>query len=87
MRVPGTAVACYGGLAAAVFERQGKQLRVFEETLTNPCVEAFAAAYQKGKIFPGLKRIVVKEYPKIAADALAEAGFHREMQDYVLYRQ
>lgn len=87
MRVSGTAVACYGGLAAAVFERQGRQLRVFEETLTNPCIEAFAAAYQKGKIFPGLKRIVVKEYPKIAADALAGAGFHREMQDYVLYRQ
>lgn len=86
MRVPGTAVACYGGLVVAVFERQGRQLRVFEEAWTKLCVEEFAAAYQKGKIFPGLKRIVVKEYPKTAAGMLAQAGFHKEMQDYVLYR-
>lgn len=87
IRVLGTAVACYGGLAAAVLERQGRQLRIFDETLTKPCMEAFADAYQKGNIFPGLKRIVIKEYPPIAADMLAAAGFHKEMQDYVLYRQ
>lgn len=86
LRVPGTAVACYGGLTAAVLERQGRQLRIFEERLAKRCMKEFAAAYQKGKIYPGQKRIVVKEYPKAASDALAEAGFLKEMQDYVLYR-
>jgi len=32
-----------------------------------------------------VKRIVVKEYPAEAGEALRQAGFRREMQDYVLY--
>ena len=42
--------------------------------------------YRRGRILPGKKRIVVKEYPSEAAVLLTESGFLREMQDYVLYR-
>lgn len=86
LRVPGTAVACFRGIPVAVMERQGKVLRIFEEELAGEGMRIFAEVYQKGKIFAGWKRIVVKEYPDFAKEALAGAGFRKEMQDYVLYR-
>ena len=86
MNVPGNAVACYGGLPVAVMERQGNVLRVFEDGQMEECLQLFAQEYKKGRIFPSLKRIVVKKYPDLAPEALMHAGFFREMQDYVLYR-
>ncbi len=86
INVPGTAVACCGGTPAAVIERQGATLRVFEEELAEACLVEFSACYKKGKLFPARKRIVVKNYPDFAGEALTRAGFFREMQDYVLYR-
>ena len=86
INVPGTAVACCGGMPAAVIERQGATLRVFEEELAEACLAEFSACYKKGKLFPARKRIVVKNYPDFAGEALTRAGFFREMQDYVLYR-
>ena len=85
-RVPGTAAACLGGRVAAVMERQGKLLRLFEPDTAKACMKAFAREYDRGKIFAGIKRIVLKEYPDEAREALEAAGFRREMQDYVLYR-
>ncbi|MBD5527216.1 MAG: DEAD/DEAH box helicase [Lachnospiraceae bacterium] len=46
----------------------------------------FAEEFRCGRIFPGKKRISVKEYPTCAAQALAAGGFTHEIQDYVLYR-
>ena len=86
MNVPGNAVACHGGMPVAVMERQGNTLRVFEEGQLEACLWMFAQEYKKGRIFPNLKRIVVKTYPDSAKEALTRAGFFREMQDYVLYR-
>lgn len=85
INVPGTAVACYGGLPVAVMERQGKVLRIWQEELQEECVRLFAERFKQGSIFAGMKRIVVKEYPDTAGEALRQAGFRREMQDYVLY--
>lgn len=85
INVPGTAVACYGGLPIAVMERQGKILHVFEEELQDECLRLFAEKFKQGSIFADRKRIVVKEYPDAAAEALRQAGFRKEMQDYVLY--
>ncbi len=87
LNVPGTAVAFAGGIPAAVMERQGKVLRVFEDGLQEECLLLFVKEYRRGKLFPAQKRIVVKEYPKQAAEALKQAGFSREMSDYVLYRR
>lgn len=90
LNVPGSAVACYGGIPVAVMERQGNTLRILEEdmeeNLLEECIRIFAEDYKRGKIFPSLKRIVVKKYPDIAGEALLRAGFFCEMQDYVLYK-
>lgn len=86
LNVTGSAAAFFGGTPAAVMERQGKTLRIFEESLAGECMKTFAEEYERGKIYPTVKRIVVKEYPEAAKDALSGAGFIREMQDYVLYR-
>ncbi|MDE5892070.1 MAG: DEAD/DEAH box helicase [Acetatifactor sp.] len=106
INVPGTAVVFRDGLPVAVFERQGKVLRLLG-TEKRQCDEVqdsvpgegdlqadvlcealalFAEEYRRGRIFPGKKRISVKEYPKQAAQALAASGFLHEIQDYALYR-
>ncbi len=86
LNVAGSAVACCGGLPVMVMERQGKTLRVLEEDVMEECLRLFVEEYKGGKIFPMQKRIVVKEYPDTAKEALAKAGFLKEMQDYVLYK-
>lgn len=101
VNVPGTAVAFQGGLPVAVFERQGRVLRCFgteelresdsersrlRENELKELLTLFAQEYRGGRIFPGKKRVSVKEYPAQAADALAAGGFLHEVQDYVLYR-
>ena len=86
LNVPGNLVACHTGRPVAVFERQGKTLRVFEEQSLTESLTLFAEEYRRGKLFRDKKRIVVKEYPDNAAEALSGAGFLREMRDYVLYR-
>ncbi|MBD5511836.1 MAG: DEAD/DEAH box helicase [Lachnospiraceae bacterium] len=86
LNVPGSAVACFGGLPVMVMERQGKTLRILEEEHQDACLKLFVEEYKSGKIFPAQKRIVVKEYPDMAREALTKAGFLKEMQDYVLYK-
>ena len=85
--VQGTAVALKRGLPVALFERQGHTLRVFDEDILVEVLNAFIAAFNKGHIFPALKRLTVKQYPLNSAQALTEARFVRVIQDYVLYRQ
>lgn len=86
MCVPGTVVALREGVPTVIFERQGKILRVFDMDLLSEALELFAKNYTARRIFPAMSRITVKQYPPEAAEALAVAGFKREMQDYVLYR-
>ena len=86
VNVPGTAVAFRNGLPVALFERQGKTLRVFERDGLKEILCLFVEEFRRGRIFPGKKRIVVKEYPAEASEVLTESGFMREMQDYCLYR-
>ena len=49
LNVPGTAVACCRGIPAAVLERQGATLRVFEKELAEACLADFSLCYKKGK--------------------------------------
>lgn len=86
LNVPGTAVCLYKGLPAAVFEQQGKSFRLFEEEKLSEALQNFVRAYQERRIFPGLNRLVVKKYPECAGTAFREAGFMKEITDYVLYR-
>lgn len=86
INVPGTAVALRAGFPIAVFERNGKTLRVFDSEGLQECLRLFAEEFSRGKIYAGRKRIVVKEYPEDAQEAFVGTGFRREMMDYVLYR-
>ncbi len=86
MNVPGTAVALKGGAVAAVFERQGKSLTVFESDCLAAVLDDFVKAFRQRRLYPSVKRIMLKQYPKEAEEALTQAGFTREMQDFVLYR-
>ncbi len=84
--LPGTAVAMRAGLPIAVLERQGKLLRVFESEYLVQAMRAFALDYSRRRIFTAQNRLLIREYPPEAVKALTEAGFKRELQDYVLYR-
>lgn len=86
LAVPGTAVALCGGRLAAVMERQGKVLRVHEPEAAEEILEEFVNNFRQSALFPEVKRLTVKEYPPEAGEALAKAGFIREMNDFVLYR-
>jgi ATP-dependent Lhr-like helicase len=86
MNLPGTAVALSAGRPAAILERQGKVLRVFEPDSLADTLDAFSKDYHRKRIFPSVNRIVVKQYPADADEALTKAGFLREFNDYVLYR-
>lgn len=86
VNLPGTAVAFRGGVPVVLFEKQGKTLRVFEKEGVTEILRLFTDAYKKGSIFRGKKRIVVKDYPAGAVEALVESGFVRNVQDYVLYQ-
>ncbi|MCM1025049.1 MAG: DEAD/DEAH box helicase [Roseburia sp.] len=86
LNVPGTLAAFRGGCPEAIFERQGSVLRVLEQEKAEENLCLFAEEFHRGRILPGKKRVVVKEYPSEAAAALEAAGFLREMQDYTLYR-
>ena len=68
-----------------MLERRGRQLRVFDGDGLEEVLQAFVQAFRSRRIFPGMKRLVVKEYPPEAQRALQKAGFLKEMQDYVLY--
>jgi ATP-dependent Lhr-like helicase len=86
LNVPGTAAALRSGIPVAVFERQGKTLRVFDHTSLPEALRIFSADFTRRTLFPTLNRLTVSQYPKEAEEALAAAGFKREMQGYVLYR-
>ncbi|MPN05855.1 hypothetical protein SDC9_153109 [bioreactor metagenome] len=84
--IAGSAVALKSGVPVVVFERQGKTLRVFEQSSLAEALSAFVRDYAGKRIFAEQRRIVVKEYPKDAEELLKKAGFMRELQDFVLYR-
>lgn len=90
MRMPGTAVALYGGLPVLAWERQGRVLRILGDDGQNfpveQAIERFVNHFQSRRLFAKLKRLTVKEYPPGYGEKLKEAGFRHEMQDYVLYR-
>ena len=84
--LPGTVVALRAGVPVAVLERQGRTLRVFEPDHLAEALQAFSRDYAGRRIFPSQNRIMVKDYPQEAAEALGAAGFSLALQDYVLHR-
>ncbi|MCL2634788.1 MAG: DEAD/DEAH box helicase [Oscillospiraceae bacterium] len=86
MRVVGTAVALKKGIPVAVFERGGRILRVYDSDCEKEALSAFVKAFKNGRIYMGLNKITVKEYPKEAAASLKAAGFVDIMLDWELYK-
>lgn len=86
LNVPGTIVCLYAGIPAAVFEQKGKVLRIFESEPAFRLLEAFVYEYDIKRVYPEQNRILIREYPPQLADALIQAGFIKEMQDFVKYR-
>ncbi len=86
LHVIGTVVALREGRPVAVLERQGKVLRVFEQEYIEEVMGAFTHDFNKKRIFNSQNRLVIKQYPRDAEEALVKAGFIRELQDYALYR-
>lgn len=86
MNVTSTYVALAAGEPVAVFERQGKVLRCFDEEKLETALRSFVKGFQRKSIYPDRKRITVKEYPEGKGAILEAAGFGREMMDYVVYR-
>lgn len=87
LNVPGTVVALRAGLPAAVLERQGRTLRVFDPDVLPDALAVLVNDFSARRVLPGMSRLTVREYPSEAAGALAGAGFVRELQDYVAYRR
>ena len=71
---------------AAVMEKQGKSLTVHEPERLDELLSGLMQGLKERRLYPTKNRIVIKQYPKEAADALKRAGFRKEMQDYVFYR-
>jgi ATP-dependent Lhr-like helicase len=84
--VAGTIAVLKAGVPVALLEKQGQILRVFEPELTAEIVSVLAEDFKKGLIFPNLKRLIIKQYPKEAEAALKSAGFSGQMLEFVLYR-
>ena len=83
MCVPGTAVVLRGGMPVCVFEKNGVSVKLFE--YDGAAVKCFADAFRSRRIFATRTRICVKAPSPEAAELLKQAGFMREMLDYVLY--
>lgn len=96
LNVPGTAVALVTGRPAAVMERQGKVLRLPDESRQtkqrqgeagwDSIMAEFVRMFREKLIFPEKRRLMIKEYPVTAEAALKKSGFVKEITDYVLYR-
>ncbi len=85
--LPGTAVCLMGGRPAAILSRQGEVLRLMQPEAAEPVLKALARDFTQRHIFPYLSRILIRQYPKEAEQALMAAGFVRDMMDWALWRR
>ncbi len=85
-RSAGTAVCLIGGRVAAVLEKSGDALRIFDRETAPQALSALAREFHGGRILSWRDRLSIKTCPDWAAPQLERAGFARVMLDYVLYR-
>ncbi|KAI4453301.1 atp-dependent helicase lhr-related-related [Holotrichia oblita] len=78
----GSVVALNAGVPLAVFERQGQTLRIFDDNGIEEALKIFAKEYSQRRVFPTVKRLVLKQYPPEASGMLEEAGFARIAVDF-----
>ncbi|MDR1538349.1 MAG: DEAD/DEAH box helicase [Clostridiales bacterium] len=86
MNLPGTCVALQAGAPSALFENKGQTLRVLDYSRLSETLRLFAQEYKARRLYAQITRIIVKQYPEDAKNALESAGFSRSAQDYVIYQ-
>lgn len=82
--VPGNAVALVGGRVGAVLERRGEMLRIFERESAEEILVQLAQSVRMGQLFPEKRMLVLRKVDPAWGPMLEQAGFIREMHDYVL---
>lgn len=82
--VPGNAVALVGGRVGAVLERRGETLRIFERESAEEILVQLAQSVRMGQLFPEKRMLVLRKVDPAWEPMLEQAGFVREMHDYVL---
>lgn len=86
MRLPSAAVVLIAGVPAAVFEKNGETLRIFDSENPVPALSAFVTAFKCGKIYPNLKKITVKSFDPGFRPLLLECGFQSDMTSVTLFK-
>jgi ATP-dependent Lhr-like helicase len=95
MNISGTLVALHAGIPVMVLERQGKTLRIIDspegynsanEHIYQDAMKELILLMKQKMVFPEKKRLTIKEYPPEIVPVLTEAGFRKEMMDYVWWR-
>ena len=86
-RLASSVVVLRAGIPVCVFEKQGETLRVWEPDVLPEALLAFRNAFEAGSVFPKVRRITVKRCDASFCPALENAGFVREMLDWVLLRE
>jgi ATP-dependent Lhr-like helicase len=84
--VSGCFVCLKGGLPVATLERKGQSLRAFDLESLKEAMASFAKDYKSRRLMSAASRVVVKEFPQEAEEALLEAGFARLAEGFVMYQ-
>ena len=83
--VPGTAVCLIGGGVAAVLERGGEVLRLFDMARAGEILRALADDYRRGRVFREQKRLRLREGTQGLEAELSAAGFYPDALEWTLW--
>lgn len=91
--IPGTVLVMDAGKPVLVFERFGESVS-FDGglDLVSKAAQAFREAFDKKRVWPDRKKIIIKYWPEDASQrellqsALSSAGFKNEIMKMILYR-
>ncbi len=86
MRVAGTVVVLHGGAPVLICEQQGRVLRVLDSACAVEALSELKRAFELNQVYPLQSMLRICQYQREYADALEQAGFVREMLDYVVIR-
>ena len=83
--MPGTAVCLIGGGVAAVLERGGEVLRLFDMARAGEILRALADDYRRGRVFREQKRLRLREGTQGLEAELSAAGFYPDALEWALW--
>jgi ATP-dependent Lhr-like helicase len=84
---PGAAAVLLGGEVALVLEGGGRRLRLIRPEAALSALNCLAGAFQQGRVYADRNRLALREGTEGCEAALQNAGFEREMLDWILWRQ